>query len=78
LPRIGLATLVMAFALWAMAAGLAPSLALPSRIGVRFGALGALVGAGLLVYGLAILALGVIDRRQLRGFLRRSGSADAA
>jgi hypothetical protein len=61
-----------------MAQRLEPWLALPARTVVRFGALGALVGAGLLVYGLAILALGVIDRRQLRSLLRRRGSADPA
>jgi hypothetical protein len=78
LPRIGFATLVMTAALWAMASGLEPSLALPSPTGVRFAALGALVAAGLLVYGIAILASGVIDRRQLRNLLRRSGSAGPA
>jgi putative peptidoglycan lipid II flippase len=78
LPRIGLATLVMAAALWATAQELEQWLGLLSRTQVRFGALGALVGAGLLVYGLAILALGVIDRRQLRSLLQRRGSADPA
>jgi len=78
LPRIGLATLVMAAAVWATAHELEPWLALPSPTAVRFGALTALVGAGLLVYGLAILALGVIDRRQLRSLLWRRGSADPA
>src|SRR5215475_7681748 len=75
LPRIGLATLVMAAAVWATAHELEPWLALPSPTAVRFGALTALVGAGLLVYGLAILALGVIDRRELRSLLWRRGSA---
>jgi putative peptidoglycan lipid II flippase len=78
LPRIVLATLVMAVAVWAMAHELEPWLGLPSPTGLRFGALTALVGAGLLVYGLAILALGVIDRRQLRSVLWRRGSADPA
>ncbi|HSR80173.1 MAG TPA: murein biosynthesis integral membrane protein MurJ [Hyphomicrobiaceae bacterium] len=78
LPRIGLATLVMAAALWALAQELAPWFGPTARTQVRFGALGALVGAGLLVYGLAILALGVIDRRQLRSLLQRRGSADPA
>jgi len=78
LPRIGLATLVMAAALWALAQALEPWFGLSSRTQVRFGALGALVGAGLLVYGLAILVLGVIDRRQLRSLLQRRGSADPA
>jgi hypothetical protein len=61
-----------------MAHELEPWLGLPSPTGLRFGALTALVGAGLLVYGLAILALGVIDRRQLRSVLWRRGSADPA
>jgi len=78
LPRIALATLLMGTALWSVAGGLEPSLALRSPTVARFGALGALVGAGLLVYGLAILALGVIDRRQLRSLLQRKPSTDPA
>ena len=78
LPRIAVATLVMGAALWTLAAGLEPSLALPGRALVRFGALGALVGAGLLVYVLAILALGVIDRRQLLSLLQRNPSTGSA
>jgi putative peptidoglycan lipid II flippase len=78
LPRIALATLVMGAVLWGIAAGLEPSLALPGRGAVRFGALGALVGAGVLVYALATLALGVIDRRQLRSLIERNPSTGPA
>jgi hypothetical protein len=34
-------------------------------------ALAALVGAGLVVYAVAVLVLGILDMRQLRGFLSR-------
>src|SRR5262249_41171345 len=78
LPRIALATLLMGTALWSVAGGLEPSLALRSPTVARFGALGALVGAGLLVYGLAILALGALGRRQLRRLLQRKPSTDPA
>src|SRR5215831_12264297 len=78
LPRIALATLVMGAALWGTAVGLEPSLTLPGRAVVRFGALGALVGAAVLVYALATLALGVIDRRQLRSLLQRNPSTGPA
>jgi hypothetical protein len=37
-----------------------------------------LVGAGLLVYAAATFAFGIIDRRQLRGLLRRNPSIDSA
>src|SRR5262249_24455083 len=78
LLRIAVAPLVMGRALWTLAAGLEPSLALPGRALVRFGALGALVGAGFFVYVLAILALGVIDRRQLLSLLQRNPSTGPA
>ena len=41
----------------------------------RTSALAMLVGAGLIVYAVAVLALGVLDLRQLRGLLRRSRPA---
>ena len=68
----------MGAALWIAASALAPWFAPPSGAAVRFGALAALVGAGLLVYALATFAFGVIDRRQLRGLLRRNPSIDSA
>ena len=58
LPRIGLATLVMGAALWIVAAALEPWFAPPSGTVVRLGALAVLVGAGLLVYAVAVLAAG--------------------
>ena len=57
---------------------LEPWFAPPSGTAVRLSALAALVGAGLLVYVIAIFALGVIDRRQLRGLLRRNPSTGPA
>ena len=54
LPRIGLATIVMGATLWIVAAALAPWFAPPSGAAVRFGALAALVGAGLFVYAVAV------------------------
>ena len=78
LPRMALATLVMAVALWMAAAALEPWFAPPGGTAVRLAALAGLVGAGLLVYGIAVLALGVVDRRQLRGLLRRNPSTGPA
>ncbi len=78
LPRIALATIVMGATLWIVATALQPWFAPPSGTAVRFGALAALVGAGLLVYAVATFAFGVIDRRQLRGLLRRNSSIDSA
>jgi len=75
LPRIALASVVMSAALWIVAVTLAPWFAPPSSTAVRFGAMAVLVGAGLFVYAVAIFGLGVIDGRQLRGFLRRGSSA---
>ena len=54
LPRIGVATFVMAVALWIAASALEPWFAHPSGSIVRLGALAALVGAGLLVYVIAV------------------------
>ena len=78
LPRIGLATIVMGAALWIAASALAPWFAPPSGAAIRFGALAALVGAGLLVYAAATFAFGIIDRRQLGSLLRRNPSIDSA
>ena len=78
LPRIAVATIVMGAALWIAAAALEPWFAPPSGTAVRFGALAALVSTGLFVYVIAILALGVFDRRQLRGLLRRNPSTGPA
>ena len=72
LPRIVIASLVMGAALWFAAAALAPWFGTPSGFLARTGALAALVGAGLIVYAAAVLALGILDLRQLRGLLRRT------
>jgi putative peptidoglycan lipid II flippase len=78
LPRIGLATLLMCVVLWMTASALEPWFAPANGTVVRLGALAALVTAGLLTYIIAVLALGVFDRRQLRNLLRRNPSAGAA
>jgi putative peptidoglycan lipid II flippase len=78
LPRIGVATFVMAVALWISASALEPWFAHPGGSIVRLGALTALVGAGLLAYVIAVLVLGVFDRRQLRSLLRRNPSTGPA
>ena len=67
-PRIALAALVMAAALWAAREGLSP------WSGGGWGALwtlGAMVAAGLAAYGAAILALGATNRADFKGMLRR-------
>ena len=78
LPRIALATVIMGAVLWMVAAALQPWFAPLSGTAVRLGALAMLVGAGFLVYVIAIVALGVIDRRQLRDLLRRNASTGPA
>jgi len=78
LPRIGIATLVMAATLWIVAVALEPWFAPQGGTIVRLGALAVLVGAGFLVYVIAILVLGVFDRRQLRNLLRRGPSTGPA
>jgi putative peptidoglycan lipid II flippase len=71
LPRIMLASLVMGAALWLTAGALEPWFGPAHGTLARMLALAALVGAGLGVYAAAVLALGVLDVRQLRGFLSR-------
>jgi hypothetical protein len=56
----------MGAALWIAALGSEPMVCAPSGAAVR-SALLPLVGAGLLVYAVAVLRFGVIDLRQLRG-----------
>ena len=79
LPRIVLATLVMGAALW-LVADRARALVRAASGGsiAHRGALAVLVGAGLLVYVIAVLVLGVFDRRQLRRLSRRSPSTGPA
>ena len=61
----------MGGALYAAAPFLAPWLSPPTSVVLRFAALGALVGGGLVVYALAALALGAVDMRQFRRLMRR-------
>jgi putative peptidoglycan lipid II flippase len=69
IPRIAAATAGMTAILLALRVVLAPTLAGPAML--RFGALAALIAAGLVSFGALILALGVTDWRELRGQLRR-------
>ncbi len=71
LPRIVLSSALMGVALWFVAHWLGASFGEPASPFVRFGALVALVGSGLAVYGLAVFVTGALDMRQLRGFLQR-------
>src|SRR5262249_39404166 len=71
-PRIVVASLVMGIALWIVAGMLGPGFGAEGGLLARTGALAVLVGAGLVVHVIAVLALGVLDLRQLRGVLRRS------
>src|SRR5262249_49329823 len=75
LPLIAAACLVMGAVLWFAAGVLAPSFASSTGFIERMVALAALVCAGLVVYTLAILLLGVLSLRQLRGFLGQSRPA---
>ena len=61
----------MGVVLWFVSAALAPWFGTPHPFLVRAGALAVLVGAGLAVYAIAVLALGVLELRQLRSFLTR-------
>jgi len=76
LPRIGIASIVMGVALWLVAGAVQPWFAAQSGFLERMSALAALVGVGLIVYAVAVLALGILDLRQLR--LTRRGQPPAA
>ena len=71
LPLILIASLLMGVALWALGAGLDPYFLRRNGVLVQFGALGLLVGAGLTVYALASLALGVADPKVIFARLRK-------
>jgi putative peptidoglycan lipid II flippase len=71
LPKILAGSAVMGVALWFAADALQPWLASSQGVLVRGSALAAMVGAGLLVYAVSVLATGVIGLRQLRSLLRR-------
>ena len=72
LPLIVLASLIMGAVLWIVAAFLQPWFGPAQGVIARFTGLGALVGAGLAVYAAAVLALGAMELRQLRGLIRRN------
>jgi putative peptidoglycan lipid II flippase len=72
LPRIVLASLIMGGVLWLSGSLLAPWFGPRGGVVERALALGVLVGAGLMAYCLAVLALGAVQARQVLGFLRRS------
>ncbi len=75
LPLIVLSSLIMAAALWFAADLLAPWLGGPSQW-ERFGALIALVGAGVIVYMAAVQLTGAMTiRRLMAGLRRKSGPA---
>jgi putative peptidoglycan lipid II flippase len=65
---------VMGAVVWVVSAYLAGMFVAPGII-ARTVALAAVVGAGLLVYGVGTLALGAVEIRQLRTLLRRRGAA---
>lgn len=77
LPRIVLASLLMGAALWFAAAALEPWFGPSHGFVARMLALAALVGVGLAIYGAVVLVLGVLDMRQLRGFLGRRPAGPA-
>ena len=73
---IVLASLVMGAALWLAAAALAALVrAARAAAGARWLRSRRWSAPGSLVYAVAVLALGALDLRQLRGLLRRSRSA---
>ncbi|HJZ42483.1 MAG TPA: murein biosynthesis integral membrane protein MurJ, partial [Hyphomicrobiaceae bacterium] len=72
LPLIVLASLIMGAALWLAAGYLQPWFGASHGVMVRITALSTLVGSGLVIYAAAVLALGAMELRQLRGLLRRN------
>ena len=68
-PRIGLAALAMAATLWLVQTRLFNPAAMEP--GLRWAALAALIGVGLVAYGVAGLALGGFDAKQLTARFRR-------
>jgi putative peptidoglycan lipid II flippase len=78
MPLILGACVLMGAVLWQLSAALAPWFEPAQGFSMRVAGLAVLVGAGLLTYALAVLALGVFDRTQLRRFLRRGGPDDPA
>ncbi|MGJ0557693.1 murein biosynthesis integral membrane protein MurJ [Methylocystis sp.] len=71
LPRMLVASLLMGVVLWLVADLLGTSFSAPTPLLWRIAALAALVGSGLVVYALAVVATGALDTAQLRRFLKR-------
>jgi putative peptidoglycan lipid II flippase len=71
LPLIVLASAIMGVVLWIVATYLEGWFGAPNGVLVRFGALAVLVGSGLVVYAISVLATGAVSIRQLRGLARR-------
>ncbi len=71
LPRMALASLVMALALWGLAAALAAPLA--GDAAARIAALAALVAAGIFFFAAAAQIVGAARLGELRAMLRRGG-----
>jgi putative peptidoglycan lipid II flippase len=71
MPMVLLASAIMGIVLWLTADRLDPWLAPTQGVLTRGTSLAIMVGIGLLVYAVAILATGALGFRQLRGFLRR-------
>jgi putative peptidoglycan lipid II flippase len=75
LPMILLSSALMGIVLWLTADWLDPWLMSTQGVMTRGTSLAILVGVGLLVYAVAILATGALGLRQLRGFLWRAPRA---
>jgi putative peptidoglycan lipid II flippase len=75
LPMILLSSALMGIVLWLTADWLDPWLMPTQGVMTRGTSLAILVGTGLLVYAVAILATGALGLRQLRGFLWRAPRA---
>ena len=71
LPMILLSSAAMGLALWLTADWLDPWLAPTQGVLTRGTSLATMIGIGLLVYAVAVLATGALGFRQLRGFLGR-------
>lgn len=74
-PLIIIASVAMAGALWLASSLLAPYLGADARFLEKTVALAVEIGVGMAIFGLLILAFGVMSIRQLRGFVRRGGKA---
>ncbi len=74
LPMIILSSALMGAVLYAAQGALAPYLAASHGLGVRVGALMALVGAGLLSYAAFVFGTGIFTIAELKGLRRKTGT----